>query len=72
VIRNENRDGAEGATAPETLRPKDRGGVTLWKAAPASAPTEGGNPAKAGEIFQVSGQRGRIAAAMRPKAIATA
>jgi hypothetical protein len=25
--------GAEGATAPETLRQKDRGGMTLWKAA---------------------------------------
>ena len=22
---------AEGATAPETLRPKDREGMTLWK-----------------------------------------
>jgi len=25
--------GAEGATAPETLRPRDRSGMTLWKAA---------------------------------------
>ena len=25
--------GAEGATAPETLRPMDRSGMTLWKAA---------------------------------------
>jgi hypothetical protein len=25
--------GAEGETAPETLRQKDRGGMTLWKAA---------------------------------------
>jgi hypothetical protein len=25
--------GAEGATAPETLRPKDRGEMALWKAA---------------------------------------
>ena len=25
--------GAEGATAPETLRPKDRGELALWKAA---------------------------------------
>ena len=25
--------GAEGATAPETLRPKDRGELTLWKVA---------------------------------------
>jgi hypothetical protein len=24
--------GAEGATAPETLRPKDRGELALWKA----------------------------------------
>ncbi|MDB5642021.1 MAG: hypothetical protein JWN07_1338, partial [Hyphomicrobiales bacterium] len=24
--------GAEGATAPETLRPMDREGMTLWKA----------------------------------------
>jgi hypothetical protein len=24
--------GAEGATAPETLRPTDRSGMTLWKA----------------------------------------
>ncbi len=24
--------GAEGATAPETLRPKDRRGMGLWKA----------------------------------------
>jgi hypothetical protein len=28
-----NRTGAEGATAPEPLRPKDRRGTTLWKAA---------------------------------------
>src|SRR5262249_41668041 len=27
------RGGAEGATAPKTLRQKDRGGMTLWKAA---------------------------------------
>jgi hypothetical protein len=26
------RAGAEGATAPETLRPTDRSGMTLWKA----------------------------------------
>jgi hypothetical protein len=26
------RTGAEGATAPETLRPTDRSGMTLWKA----------------------------------------
>ncbi len=26
------RVGAEGATAPETLRPKDRGELALWKA----------------------------------------
>jgi hypothetical protein len=25
-------DGAEGATAPETLRPTDRGGMALWRA----------------------------------------
>jgi hypothetical protein len=25
--------GAEGATAPETLRPKDRGELALWKVA---------------------------------------
>jgi hypothetical protein len=36
--------GAEGATAPETLRPMDRGGMTLWKAAGvARRPTDGGN-----------------------------
>jgi hypothetical protein len=27
------RAGAEGATAPDTLRPGDRSGMTLWKAA---------------------------------------
>jgi len=27
-----SRAGAEGATAPETLRPTDRSGMTLWKA----------------------------------------
>ena len=27
-----NRLGAEGATAPETLRPQDRRGMILWKA----------------------------------------
>jgi len=35
--------GAEGATAPETLRQKDRRGMKLWKAARASShrsPTE--------------------------------
>jgi hypothetical protein len=26
------RAGAEGVTAPETLRPTDRSGMTLWKA----------------------------------------
>jgi hypothetical protein len=33
--------GAEGATAPETLRQKDRRGMTLWKAA---APPWRGSP----------------------------
>ncbi len=30
--RDRLRAGAEGATAPETLRQKDRRGMTLWKA----------------------------------------
>ena len=64
--------GAEGATAPETLRPMDRVGMTLWKAAVACRvmrlPTDGRNSGKVGalipslppqEISQVPGQRGR-------------
>lgn len=58
--------GAEGATAPETLRQMDRGGMTLWKAdAPVGHFTvsqcispKGGDPASRGragrgEISQV-------------------
>jgi hypothetical protein len=32
IIR-QDESGAEGETAPETLRQKDRKGMTLWKAA---------------------------------------
>jgi hypothetical protein len=31
-LRLSRQVGAEGATAPETLRPTDRSGMTLWKA----------------------------------------
>jgi len=34
-------DGAEGATAPETLRPKDRNVMTLWKGLACATPTDG-------------------------------
>ena len=36
-------DGAEGATAPETLRQKDRRGMMLWKAARSSRAHRRGN-----------------------------
>jgi hypothetical protein len=53
--------GADGATAPETLRPMDRWVMTLWKAVAArcaSAHRRGNRFAKR-EISQVTGQRGR-------------
>src|SRR5690606_2857337 len=52
---------AEGATAPESLRQKDRvGGRTLWKADGASRPTEGvsARGTRARPRSQVSRQRG--------------
>ena len=57
--------GAEGATAPETLRPTDRSGMTLWKAIfqkkenPPKEVTLFEKFSRAKEIFQVSGQRGQ-------------
>ena len=46
--------GAEGATAPETLRQKDRTQTALWKAAAVIRRlTEGVGPASPGEISQV-------------------
>jgi hypothetical protein len=46
--------GAEGATAPETLRQKDRTQTALWKAAAAIRRlTEGVDPEITGEISQV-------------------
>ena len=47
--------GAEGATAPETLRQKDRAQTALWKAAAAKRArlTEGVGPESPGEISQV-------------------
>ncbi len=48
--------GAEGATAPETLRQKDRWIETLWRAVPLKALTEGGKSDRKfrpGEISQV-------------------
>jgi hypothetical protein len=36
-----SRAGAEGATAPETLRPMDRWVMTLWKAVRESDPPTG-------------------------------
>jgi hypothetical protein len=57
--------GAEGATAPETLRPTDRSGMTLWKAIfqkkedPPKEVTSFEKFYRAKEIFQVSGQRGQ-------------
>jgi hypothetical protein len=46
-LRFVQKAGAEGATAPETLRPTDRSGMTLWKAAFLQGrPTEGGNFAR--------------------------
>jgi len=58
-----SKPGAEGATAPETLRPKDRAGAGTLESGDAcqASPTDGRNLAAqaAGEISQVSGQRGR-------------
>ena len=60
--------GAEGATAPETLRQKDRRGMNLWKAdrlyerlvSPTGVSGAFANPAKLfREISQVPRQRGR-------------
>jgi hypothetical protein len=46
--------GAEGATAPETLRQKDRAQTALWKEAAAlRLLTEGVDPESPGEISQV-------------------
>ena len=61
VRRGVSHSGAEGATAPETLRPMDRWVMTLWKAVAArcaSAHRRGNRFAKR-EISQVTGQRGR-------------
>ncbi len=53
-----SKPGAEGATAPETLRPKDRAGAGTLESGDASnaSPTDGRNlPLRAvGEISQVS------------------
>jgi hypothetical protein len=62
--------GAEGETAPETLRPMDRWKMILWKAIfrLCGKSTDGGSPVLAcggcakgcaGENSQVTGQRGQ-------------
>ena len=48
-----SRAGAEGATAPETLRQKDRRQTALWKEAAIERLTEGVDPEGPGEISQV-------------------
>ena len=52
--RDQHCAGAEGATAPESLRQKDRAQTALWKADALKARlTEGVDPAGPGEISQV-------------------
>lgn len=59
---------AEGATAPETLRPPDRFDSERWKAGRAMpVRTEGVIRASRGEISQVTRQRGRIGFVRRAK-----
>ena len=60
VRRSVALSGAEGATAPETLRPMDRWVMTLWKAAGAflRPPTDGGNRRASGGKSLRSRDRG--------------
>ena len=52
--------GAEGATAPETLRQKDRGGDdSLESRAAGTVLTEGVSPGHPGQISQVDDRQGR-------------
>ncbi len=53
------RPGAEGATAPETLRPKDRAELHRWKAAAGTAARRRSRGSPLPEISQAHGQRGR-------------
>ena len=56
----DRHSGAEGATAPETLRPMDRWVMTLWKAVSARRASAHRRSNRCGAgISQVTGQRGR-------------
>ncbi len=61
------RAGAEGATAPEPLRPKDRRGTTLWKAEGRATKlvrlTEGVSRALPNGVVNLSGSKDRGGAA---------